>query len=49
MVLLDKNMGRSQFGQVTMVTVMGVGSALNDMGLMRWSQGANEEDFFLIS
>ncbi|WZZ79232.1 hypothetical protein YC2023_099804 [Brassica napus] len=44
---LDKNMERSQFGQVTMVTVMGVGSALNDMGLMRWSQGANEEDFFL--
>ncbi|KAF2558956.1 hypothetical protein F2Q68_00013089 [Brassica cretica] len=43
----DKNMGRSQFGQVTMVTVMGVGSVLNDMRLMRWSQGANEEDFFL--
>nr|VDD41922.1 unnamed protein product [Brassica oleracea] len=35
MILIDKNMGRSQFGQVTMVTVMGVGSALNDMGLMR--------------
>lgn len=47
LVSLDKNMERSQFGQVTMVTVMGVGSALNDMGLMRWSQGANEEDFFL--
>ncbi|CAF1705236.1 unnamed protein product [Brassica napus] len=35
MMLIDKNMERSQFGQVTMVTVMGVGSALNDMGLMR--------------